>query len=128
MRYLAPEEILVVHARIVDATGCVHGARDIGRILSASERPKLRFDGNDLYSTVFDKAAAYFESVAFDHPFVDGNKRTALAVAARFLHLNGYELTATNQALERFAITAVRNKYAKDTVSSWFRKHARKMR
>ena len=81
----------------------------------------------ELYPTVFDKAAAYFESIAFDHPFVDGNKRTALAAAARFLYLNGYELAATNRALERFAVTAVKKKYAKDTVSSWFRKHAKKM-
>lgn len=127
MRYLPAEEILVMHARIVDATGGVHGVRDTGRILSAVERPKMQFAGKEFYPTVFDKAAAYFESIAFDHPFVDGNKRTALAVAARFLYLNGYELAATNQALERFATAAVKKKYAKDIVSSWLRKRVRKM-
>lgn len=87
----------------------------------------MQFAGKELYPTVSDKAGAYFESIAFDHPFVDGNKRTALAAAARFLYLNGYELAATNQVLERFAVTAVKRRYTMDIVSLWFRKRARKI-
>lgn len=126
MRYLTPEEILVLHARIIDATGGVHGVRDLGRILSASQRPKARFAGKDLYRTIFNKTAAYFESIALDHPFVDGNKRTGLAVAARFLFLNGHVLVANNQALEKFAVNAVVKKYTKDHLSKWFKEHANK--
>ena len=127
MRYLSAEEILILHARIIDATGGAHGVRDIGRILSATERPKMQFAGNPLFPTLFDRAAAYFTSVAYDHPFVDGNKRTALAAAARFLYLNGYLLAASNPMFERFAVAAVTKRYEKNRVSSWFRKHATKL-
>lgn len=126
MHYLTPEEILILHARIIDATGGAHGVRDLGRILSASQRPKVRFVGKDLYRTIFDKAAAYFESITFDHPFVGGNKRTGLAVAARFLFLNGHVLVASNKALEKFAVNAVVKKYTKVRLSKWFKEHANK--
>lgn len=127
MRYVPREEILVIHARIIDATGGAHGVRDINQILSAAERPKMQFAGKDLYLTVFDKAAAYFESIAFNHPFIDGNKRTAIALAARFLFLNGYELKTTNTTLETFVLNAVVHKYKLPVIAQWFKKHSRRI-
>jgi len=128
MYYVPREEILIIHARIIDTTGGVHGVRDIHRVRSVAERPKMQFSGKDLYPTVFDKAAAYFESIAFDHPFTDGNKRTAITLAARFLFLNGYELKTTNKALETFVLDAVVQKRKLDTIAKWFKKHSKKIR
>jgi death-on-curing protein len=125
-QYLAPEEVLVIHARIVDATGGSHGVRDVGAVASLCERPKMEFGGTELYPTLFHKAAAYFESCAMHHVFVDGNKRTAAAIAARFLYLNDYDLTASNAALEKFVIDAVVKKYDIGKIAAWFKKHSRK--
>lgn len=126
MRYLSAEDILVIHARIIDATGGLHGVRDVHLIASMSGRPKMQFGGKDLYPSIFDRAAAYFESCAFHHAFLDGNKRTAIAIAARFLFLNGFELKTTNIILEKFVISAITRKYTLQKISLWFKKHAKR--
>lgn len=124
--YLDSEEILIIHAKIIDATGGAHGVRDMHLLASMAERSRMAFAGKELYPTIFDKAAAYFESAAFHHVFVDGNKRTAIAIAARFLFLNGYELTATNNELEKFVLTAVQEKHELAIVSQWLKRHTEK--
>ena len=128
MRYLTAEEILVIHAWIIDATGGLHGVRDVHLLASLAERPKMQFGGNDLYKTPFDKAAAYFESCAYHHVFTDGNKRTAIALAARFLFTNGYELRATNDGIEKFVLRAIEKKYAREKIVHWLRVHSKKIR
>lgn len=127
MLYLNPEEILVIHARIIDATGGSHGVRDVLRIASMAERLKIRFGGKDLYPTIFTKAATLLHSCAMDHPFVDGNKRTAITIAARFLFLNGYELSATNSILEKFVLEVVIKKLDIKPIAVWFKKHSKKL-
>lgn len=126
IRYLSGKEVLVIHARIIDETGGSHGVRDTRLLASLLQRPRMQFGGKDLYPTIFDKAAVYFESCALHHAFVDGNKRTAVALSARFLFLNGYELIVTNAALEKFILAAVRKKYGPAQITTWFKKHSRK--
>lgn len=128
MHYLSREEALVIHARVIDETGGSHGVRDIALFESLIERPKMAFGGKDLYRTVFDKAAAYFESSAFHHMFVDGNKRTAIALAARFLFLNGYELQASNSDLEKFVLDAVVKKHKLPKIAAWLKRHSQKLK
>ena len=77
------------------------------------------------YLTVFDKAVVYFESCARHHVFIDGNKRTAIALAARFLFLNGYELKATNRTLENFVLDAVVKRYDISVIAVWFKEHSK---
>ena len=126
MRYLSCEDVLVIHARIIDKTGGMHGVRDINLLASVVERPKMQFGGKDLYPTVFDKAAVYFESCARHHAFVDGNKRTAAAIVVRFLYLNDYMFIATNKAVEKFVLDAVVEKFSLKSIASWFKKHSKK--
>lgn len=126
VRYLRPEEILMIHARIIDATGGAHGVRDVHLLASIAERPKMRFGEKDLYPSFFDKAAVYFESTARHHVFIDGNKRTAIALAARFLFLNGYDLKTTEPVFEKFVLTAVLKKYDVRKTSAWLREHSRR--
>ncbi len=102
MRYLSAEEILVIHARVIDVTGGRHGIGDPGLLMSLCNRPRTTLGGTEQFATVFEKAAVYLDSLAWYHVFVDGNKRTAVVCAARFIFLNGYNLTATNTAVERF--------------------------
>ena len=128
MQYISAEEILVLHARIVDATGGLHGVRDTHLVMSIAERPKSAFGGKEFYPSLFEKAAAYFDSCARHHAFLDGNKRTAIAIAARFLFINGWDLSASNSALEQFVLVAVVEKYTIEQVANWLEKHSKKVK
>ncbi len=66
-----------IHNILIDQFGGSKGVRDIRGLEAALARPFSTFDGNDLYDTVIDKAAALFESLIISHPFVDGNKRVS---------------------------------------------------
>ena len=122
MKYLSPEQVLFIHSRIIDATGGAHGLRDIGLLQSAVSRPRATFKGKDLYKDVFHKAAALMQSLAVNHPFIDGNKRTAITSTAVFLTLNGRVLEATQGELVAFAVAAAVGLPFHDIVA-WFREH-----
>ena len=92
---LSAQQVLFIHARLIEATGGEHGVLDLGLLQAAVARPQATFDGADLYASLFQKAAALMESLAQNHPFVDGNKRTAITAAALFLLQNGRLQTAT---------------------------------
>jgi len=73
MRYLAVEEVLELHARLIKQSGGSDGLRDLGALASAVEQPRMTFGGEDLYPTVSEKAAILCFALATNHPFVDGN-------------------------------------------------------
>lgn len=128
MKHLAPEEVLIMHARLIEETGGLDGVRDIGLLISACERPKATFDGKELYKTVFVKSAAILESLARGHVFLDGNKRTAFAVVALFLQKNGYELAAKNKEVVKFMLQAAVGELDLKAISSWLKEHCQKVR
>jgi death-on-curing protein len=124
VRYLTAEQVLFIHARIIAATGGLHGVRDVGLLRSAVERPRATFGGKDLYRDMFSKAAALMASLIGNHPFLDGNKRTAISAAGLYLMLNGYELTASQKELEAFTMDMALNKTAVRNAAAWFQRHA----
>lgn len=128
MKYLKPQEILVIHAKVVDEIGGSHGVRDIGLLLSLIERPKTKLNQKEVYRGIFNKAAIYLESLANYHVFIDGNKRTAIAVAARFLFLNGYDLQISNKELERFILEVATKKPDMKVIAEWLRNNSRKIK
>lgn len=104
MNYLAVEQVLFLHSRLIEETGGSHGVRDVALLESAVARPRATFGGEDLYPDLFSKAAALMDSLVRNHPFIDGNKRTGIAAAALFLRQNGRRLTATDPELEAFTL------------------------
>lgn len=127
-QYLAAEEILVIHSEIIDATGGSHGLRDSGLLSSVTERPKATFKGKELYRGIFTKAAVYMESFARFHVFIDGNKRTAITSAARFLSKNGYELYADNSEVGAFTLKAATGEAELGDIALWLEKHSQKIK
>jgi death on curing protein len=95
MRYLTIEEVLRLHDRLIERTGGSAGVRDRGALESAVAQPQMTFSGDDLYPTLPEKAATLCFSLAMNHPFVDGNKRTAHAAMEVFLILNGFEIRSS---------------------------------
>ena len=88
MIYLSPEQLLFLHARLVDETGGSHGVRDLNMLLSALGRPQASYDKDDLYPDIYKKAAALMDSLIRNHPFLDGKERTGIAAAVIFLRMN----------------------------------------
>lgn len=127
MRYLSGEEVLVIHSEIIEKTGGLHGVRDAGLLISILNRPKTKFSGQEFYISVFEKAAVYLESLVSYHVFFDGNKRTAIAASARFLHLNGFELAAGNKEVEEFVLRVAVQKPDLKAIAEWLKGHSWKI-
>ena len=121
MRYLAPEQVLFLHSRLVEETGGAHGVRDLAMLLSALGRPWATFDGKELYPDIFSKAAALMDSLIRNHPFVDGNKRTAITAAGLFLRLNGWALQVENREMVRFTLACAQSQVALEDIALWLR-------
>lgn len=81
-----------IHEVVIAETGGVAGLRDAALLHAAVARPFATFEGHDPYPGDFDKAAALFQSLIKDHPFLDGSKRTAFAAALYFLDRSGVHL------------------------------------
>jgi len=128
MNYLTPHQVLFLHSRLIDEIGGSHGVRDVGLLESAVERPKATFGGEELYPDLFSKAAAIMLSLILNHPFVDGNKRTAIASAAMFLLLNGRKLNATPDELQEFTLRVADRGATVDEVARWLREHSEPIR
>ncbi len=90
--FLTDEDIVAIHADQFGEFGGAQGVRDPGLLSSAVAQPCATFGGEFLHADLYDMAAAYLYHLAKNHPFVDGNKRTALIAALVFLDLNGVDV------------------------------------
>ncbi len=95
--FLNQTTVLKIHTRQIEKFGGTPGIRDEGLLESALAQPQATFAGELLHPTIDKQAAAYLYHLAMNHPFIDGNKRTAFAVMDTFLRLNGYSLNLTNE-------------------------------
>ena len=116
-----------MHFQVIEDFGGSHGVRDEARLASLISAPKQDVFGAEQYPDIYQKAAAYMRNLIGDHPFVDGNKRTAVTVAGIFLDRNGLGLTATPKGLEDFAIHIATKKPEISEIASWFKKHSTKV-
>jgi len=119
-------DVLLIHTRMVALFGGRDGVRDYFLLDSALARPKATFGGSDLYSTLFGKAAALIQSLILNHPFEDGNKRTAITTCALFLHLNGYRVALPPQASIQFTLHIDNHSLSIEQVAAWLEKHTKK--
>jgi death-on-curing protein len=119
-RYLSVEDILTIHAELLARFGGISGVRDANGLSSAVGRPQSGY-----YADVIEEAAALFESLSQNHPFVDGNKRTAVAATAVFLRINGYKLLFDDlQAYEWLISLYETGRMKKSVLEEWLRSHA----
>lgn len=126
VNYLTLDVVLAIHDSMIEKYGGSHGIRDLGLIQSALARPQASFAGEDLYPDIFDKAAALFHSLIFNHAFVDGNKRTTLTSTARFLYINGYELNATDKELIEFPLKVENKHLSIEEIAKWLKFNTKK--
>ncbi|MGW6456604.1 type II toxin-antitoxin system death-on-curing family toxin [Streptomyces sp. NPDC055078] len=100
--YLSSEDVLAIAGHAVDDQDVV--VRDAGLLESAVHRPAAAMFGEEAYPDLVDKAAALLQSLAINHPLVDGNKRTAWLSCVTFLAMNGVQLRPDIDAAERLVI------------------------
>lgn len=115
-------ETLELHARLIERFGGKAGVRDMGLLESALMRPQTGY-----YKSLSLEAAALLQSLAQNHPFVDGNKRVAFATTAILLRMNGYRLKVGADNGESFLIERVIKARAElDEIAAWLEKYMRK--
>ena len=85
--FLQIADILEIHQTLIDLFGGMPGIRDEGLLESALSQPQATFFGELLHPTIHEQAAAYLYHIAKNHPFLDGNKRTAYGAMETFLRL-----------------------------------------
>lgn len=122
--FLSVEHVQAIHARVTAEFGGEPSLRDRGLLESAVAMPAARFGGEHLHRDLPAMAAAYLFHLCRNHPFVDGNKRTALVAAEVFLELNGYELAATDDELERLTLGLADGSVSKEQAVAFFAEHA----
>jgi death-on-curing protein len=122
--FLSIEQVLAIHRRVVREFGGSAIVRDHGLLESAVAMPTAEFEGSLLHEDHAAMAAAYLFHLCTAHPFIDGNKRTALAAAEVFLMLNGLALRAAGRTVEEVVLRVARGEASKQEVTAFFRKHA----
>lgn len=125
-KFVPLEDVLVIHEMIIESSGGKQGIRDFILFHSALFRPQATFGGQDLYPTIFDKAAALTHSLLLNHPFLDGNKRTALTVCERFLEINGYVVHATQKEKVKFTLDIENKSLNLEQISNFLKSHTKK--
>ena len=117
--WVNPHAVMALHDRQLAEHGGGVGLRDAGALDSALARPRNRWEyGEDDHATL---AAAYAFGIARNHPFVDGNKRTAWVVARMFLRFNGEVLTYTPENAIVTVLALAAGELTEDELADWFR-------
>jgi death-on-curing protein len=118
--FLSVDAVLKIHRRVIEDFGGDPGLRDRGLLESAVAMPHSTFGGVDLHVGLPEKAAAYHFHLCANHPFMDGNKRVAIAAAEVFLLINGHELSASDHEVEKLTLGVAAGRLSKDQVIEFF--------
>jgi death-on-curing protein len=121
--FLTLDEVLGIHSDQIRRYGGRAGVRDVGLLKSALAMPRATFEQQLLHGTVFEQAAAYLFHLARNHPFADGNKRTALMCTLVFLGTNGQRLSAPAAELYDLVVAAAVGKVDKSQIAVFIRSH-----
>ncbi|MCX5685169.1 MAG: type II toxin-antitoxin system death-on-curing family toxin [Planctomycetota bacterium] len=122
--FLSTDQVLAIHYRMIEEFGGEPTVRDVGLLESAVAMPAAGMGGRFLHKGIPAMAAAYLFHLCRNHPFVDGNKRTALVAAEVFLLSNDCRLAATNAQLEQLTLGVAACEISKAETVAFFRRHA----
>ena len=123
LRFLTLEDILFLHQDQIARHGGMAGLRDLGLLEAALATPTMSFGGDYLHDGLPHMAAAYLFHIAKNHPFLDGNKRTALAAAIAFLGINGWVMDADPDELAETVLGVAGGTITKSALAVFFEQH-----
>ena len=115
--FLTFDELIAIHHRLIEEFGGSHDLIDVGDLESALMRPQTGY-----YQDIIEEAVALMQSLAMNHPFLDGNKRVAFFATDAFLRLNGYYIECDNDEAYRYFISLFEtNAFRFDNLVAWLR-------
>ena len=121
--FLTLEELLIIHQHLIDEFGGSYGLRDPKALEAAAMRPQTGY-----YKNIFEEAAALMESLAMNHPFIDGNKRMAFFAADIFLRMNGYYIDCDDQeAYDYFMSLFESSSFKFEKLFVWIRQNSKSL-
>ena len=126
LKFLTLSEVLQILEDQIRNYGGIYGVRDIKLLSSALYMPESSFDGQYLHKTIPAMAAAYAFHICQNHPFIDGNKRVALASSLVFLDINGYDFHCKDETLYNEIMNAAKGEIKKEGIIKFYEKHSKK--
>ena len=117
------ENVVLLHQKLIEASGGSAGVRDIGLIESAVNRAKAAFAGVEAHPGIIAKAAAVGCGLTQNHGFIDGNKRIGMAVMLLILRRNGVRLAYTQAELVTLGLEVAQGNADVEAVQKWIEKH-----
>ncbi len=118
---ISVEQALKINTIAIEKFGGANGVRDMGGLESALARPFQSFGGEDLYPSIFEKAAAIGESLIMNHPFIDGNKRSGYLLMEALLRYEGYKITASDESLYNLVINISAGSISFEEIAEWLK-------
>jgi len=126
-QFLTLDDILFIHEEEIKTAGGEPNIRDLDGVKACVDTPKASFGGEYL-NDIFGMAATCISCIAIRHPFMDGNKRTALASALTFLYINGYEVVESNDLeMANLVVDFLTKKKSKEDVEKHLRRSAQEL-
>ena len=127
IKFLTVSEVLLILEDQIRNYGGKYGVRDINLLSSALYVPESGFEGKYFHETIPAMAAAYAYHLCQNHPFIDGNKRVALASSLVFLDINGYEFNCKNEILYNKIMDLAKGKTKKEELIKFYEKYTIKI-
>jgi death-on-curing protein len=126
IHFLTLSEVLLILEDQIRNYGGIYGVRDINLLSSALYMPQSSFDGQYLHETIPAMAAAYAFHICQNHPFIDGNKRVALASSLVFLDINEYTFNCKDEMIYNEIMNVAKGEIKKDELIKYYEKYAKK--
>ena len=124
IKFLTMSEVLLILEDQIRNYGGTYGVRDTNLLSSAIYMPESSYDGEYLHETIPAMAAAYAFHIYQNRPFIDGNKRVALASSLVFLDINGYELNCQNETLYKQIMNTAKEEVKKEGLVKFYENHS----
>ncbi len=121
MRFISGDELVYLHARIIELSGGLPGAKDEGAVQTIPTRIRMTQRGREVFQDLFVKAGTLMMLLATGQPFHDGNKRVSIAAAGVFLAMNGQTLTASDHEIVDFCRAVERGSLDEKTIGGWLK-------
>lgn len=122
MEYISLGDVLAIHLLAIEEFGGSPEILSVERLEACIESPRQTMFGDDLYPDIESKAGILFFLLVKNHPFMDGNKRTAVLALLEFLERNGYTLETNNDELYQFTMDVATSLLGKEQVGEWLKR------
>lgn len=121
-RYLIKDEVIFIHKYLIEEFGGIHGVRNNNSLEAPVMRPQSGY-----YKDIYEESSALMESLALNHPFVDGNKRISFFATDVFLRINGYYIDCNAEEAFKFYVENLeKNAFRFNNILNWLKEKIKK--